>query len=170
MNETKIPLTVVSCETVSMKEVNCCSQRIKDEDSNILYIYDMPIGKAVRASMSFPGIYTTCNYNGYNLIDGGTKNNMQVEVLKKQGADKIISVSFDLDSYEPSNDFAAVVIRALDIFSLDNVKKGREKSDVACIVKTKDVSLLKIKDTKTVIQAGYNAVMEHKSEILEMLK
>jgi len=170
MSETRIPLVTVSCETVSMKEVNCCSQKIESEDNNIIYIYDMPIGKAVRASMSFPGIYTTCNYNGYNLIDGGTKNNMQVDVLKKQGADKIISVSFDLDSYKPSNDFSAVVIRALDIFSLDNVKKGREKSDIACIIKTEDTSLLKIKDTKAVIQAGYNAVMEHKEKILKILK
>lgn len=169
INETKIPLVTVTCETVSMKEVNCCSQKIENEDDDILYLYDMPIGKAVRSSMSFPGIYTTCNYQGYNLIDGGTKNNMQVDVLKKQGADKIISVSFDLDSYHPTNNFFDVVIRALDIFSLENVKKGREKSNIAAIVKTEDTSLLGIKDTKAVIQAGYDAVMEHKSEILEIL-
>ena len=165
ISETKIPLTTVTCETVSMKEVNCCSQKIQNEEKDIIYVYDMPIGKAVRASMSFPGIYTTCNYNGYNFIDGGTKNNMQVDVLKKQGADKIISVSFDLDSYKPSNNFFDVVIRALDIFSLENVKKGREKSDAACIVKTEDTSLLEIKDTKAVIKAGYDAVMAHKEEI-----
>lgn len=168
MSETKIPLVTVTCETVTMREVNCCSQKIENEDKDILYLYDMPIGKAVRASMSFPGIYTTCNYQGYNLIDGGTKNNMQVDVLKKQGADKIISVSFDLDSYQPSPKFFDVVIRALDIFSLDNVQKGRKKSDVACIVKTEDTSLLGIKDTKAVIQAGYDAVMAHKEEILNM--
>ena len=169
INETKIPLTTVSCETVSMKEVDCCSNKIKDEDKDIIYIYDMPIGKAVRASMSFPGIYTTCNYEEYNLIDGGTKNNMQVDVLKKQGADKIISVSFDLNSYVPSNNFFDVVIRALDIFSLNNVEYGRKNSDVACIVKTEDTSLLGIKDTKAVIKAGYDAVMEHKGEILDLL-
>ena len=169
INQTFIPLVTVTCETVSMKEVNCCSQKIINENEDIIYIYDMPIGKAVRSSMSFPGIYTTCNYNGYNLIDGGTKNNLQVDVLKKQGADKIISVSFDLDSYKPTNNCFDVVIRALDIFSLENVKKGRESSDVACIVKTEDTSLLGIKDTKAVIKAGYDAVMEHKREILEMI-
>lgn len=170
INETKIPLTTVTCETVSMKEVDCCSKKIPNEDADIIYVYDMPIGKAVRASMSFPGIYTTCNYKEYNFIDGGTKNNMQVDVLKKQGADKIISVSFDLDSYQPTNHFFDVVIRALDIFSLENVKKGREKSDVACIVKTENTSLLEIKDTKAVIQAGYHAVMEHKEKILQLVE
>ena len=161
---------MVSCNTVTMKEVNFCSNKIEDENENIEYIYDAPIGKAVRASMSFPGIYTTCNYNGYNLIDGGTKNNLPVEVLRKQGADKIISVSFDLNSYNPSNNFFDVVIRALDIFSLDKVLKGRKQSDVSCIVKTEDTSLLGIKDTKAVIQAGYNAVMENKDKILKLLQ
>ena len=104
------------------------------------------------------------------MIDGGTKNNLAVDVLKRQGADKIISVSFDLDSYVPSNNFFDVVIRALDIFSLDNVRKGRSESDISCIIKTEDTSLLGIKDTKLVIKAGYEAVMENKGEILKILE
>lgn len=161
---------MVSCDTVTMKEVHLSTNKIENKEKNIEYIYDVPIGVAVRASMSFPGIYTTCNYGKYNLIDGGTKNNLATNVLKKQGSDKIISVSFDLDSYVPSNNFFDVVIRALDIFSLDNVEKGRKESDVSCIIKTEDTSLLGIKDTKSVIKAGYDSVMEHKEEILKILK
>ena len=170
ISSTKIPIVMVSCDTVTMKEVNISTNKIENEDNDIEYIYDIPIGKAVRASMSFPGIYTTCNYEGYNLIDGGTKNNLAVDVLKKQGADKVICISFDLDSYTPSSNFFDVVIRALDIFSLNKVKKGRKESDVSCIVKTEDTSLLGIKDTKAVIKAGYDAVMEHKGEILKLLE
>lgn len=170
VSDTKIPIVMVSCDTVTMKEVNISTNKIENEDNDIEYIYNMPIGKAVRASMSFPGIYTTCNYEEYNLIDGGTKNNLAVDVLKKQGADKVICISFDLDSYTPSSNFFDVVIRALDIFSLDKVKKGRKESDVSCIVKTEDTSLLGIKDTKAVIKAGYDAVMEHKGEILKLLE
>lgn len=170
VSDTKIPIVMVSCDTVTMKEVNISTNKIENEDNDIEYIYNMPIGKAVRASMSFPGIYTTCNYEEYNLIDGGTKNNLAVDVLKKQGADKVICISFDLASYTPSSNFFDVVIRALDIFSLDKVKKGRKESDVSCIVKTEDTSLLGIKDTKAVIKAGYDAVMEHKGEILKLLE
>ena len=170
ISEAKIPIVMVSCDTVTMKEVHCSTNKINNESEDIEYIYNIPIGKAVRASMSFPGIYTTCNYEEYNLIDGGNKNNLQVDVLKKQGADRIISVSFDLNSYKPQNNFFDVVIRALDIFSLDNVRKGRKESDVACIVKTEDTSLLGIKDTKAVIKAGYDSVMENKEKILEILK
>ena len=58
----------------------------------------------------------------------------------------------------------------LFIFSLDKVLKGRKQSDVSCIVKTEDTSLLEIKDTKAVIQAGYNSVMENKDKILKLLQ
>lgn len=168
IKDVKIPLATVTCDTITMKECICISGKYKFKNDDIDYISDISIGKAVRASMSFPGIYTTCNFGKYNFIDGGTKNNLPVEVLRDMGADKIISVSFDLDNYKPSNKLTDVVIRALDIFSLDNVKKGRALSDVACIVKTEDTSLLEIKDTEAVIQAGYDAVMEQKEKILNL--
>ncbi len=169
ISDTKIPLATVTCDTITMKECICCSNKI-ESNNEIDYINDISVGKAVRASMSFPGIYTTCNYKEYNFIDGGTKNNLPVEVLKKMGADKIISVSFDLDEYKPTNNLFDVVIRALDIFSLDNVVKGRNISNVSCIVKTEDTTLLGISDYNAVIKAGYDAVMEHKEEILKLLK
>jgi NTE family protein len=169
MNETIIPAAFVTCDTITMKECVLVSKEYDFKDENKEYIYNVPIGKAVRASMSFPGIYTTCNYGKYNFIDGGTKNNLPVQVLKDMGADKIISVSFELDGYKPTGKIFDVVIRALDIFSLDNVKKGREESNVSCIVRTEDTSLLEIKDTEAVINAGYNAVMEHKEEILKLI-
>lgn len=169
IENTKIPIAIVTCDTISMKECVLISKDYGLKSDNIEYITDISIGKAVRASMSFPGIYTTCNFNKYNFIDGGTKNNLPVQVLKDMGAQKIISVSFDLDNYTPTGKITDVVIRALDIFSLDNVLKGREMSDVACIVKTEDTSLLEIKNINAVVQAGYKAVMEHKEEILKLI-
>ena len=152
-----------------MKECICLSKKCEYKDREIEYIDDISIGKAVRASMSFPGIFTTCNFGKYNFIDGGTKNNLPVSILRDMGADKVISVSFDLDNYKPSNSLFDVVIRALDIFSLNSVRFGREESDIACIVKTEDTGLLEISDVKSVMKAGYNAVMEDKEKILELV-
>lgn len=169
IKDVKIPLATVTCDTVTMKECICLSRKYSFKDKEIDYIYDIPLAKAVRASMSFPGIYTTCNFDKYNFIDGGTKNNLPVEILKKMGAEKTIAISFDLDDYTPSNNFFDVIIRALDIFSLESVRKGRNIADVSCIVKTEDTSLLEIQNIDSVIKAGYNAVMQHKDEI-EKLK
>ena len=168
MSECKIPLATVTCDTKSMKEVVCVSKKAKFTEKDKIYINDMDLKTAVRASMSFPGIYTTCNYKDLNLIDGGTKNNLSVQVLKDFGADKIITISFDLDSYIPTGELSDVVVRALDIFSLENVLKGREASDVSVIIKTDGTSLLEISNIEEVFKAGYNSVMEHKKELLKL--
>ena len=168
ISETKIPMAAVTCDTITMKECILISKDYNLKNEGIDYLTDISIAKAVRASMSFPGIYTTCNHEKYNFIDGGTKNNLPVEVLKQMGAEKVVSVSFELDDYTPSNRLFDVVIRALDIFSLDSVKMGRELSDVTCIVKTEDTSLLGIKNIDAVVEAGYKAIMDNKKELLKL--
>lgn len=54
------------------------------------YIYDAPIGKAVRASCSYPGVFCPCKFDGKNLIDGGVRENVPWKETKAMGADKVI--------------------------------------------------------------------------------
>jgi len=88
MNEIKIPYAIATVDTISTKECIFLSKKFDLKDDDIDYIYDAPIAKATRASMSFPGVYTPCEYGKYNFIDGGTKDNLPVKILKDMGADK----------------------------------------------------------------------------------
>ena len=49
--------------------------------------------KAVRASISIPGIFTPVKYQDYYLVDGGVVDPVPVDVAEKMGADIIIAVS-----------------------------------------------------------------------------
>ena len=49
--------------------------------------------KAVRASISIPGIFTPVKYQDYYLVDGGVVDPVPVDVVEKMGADIIIAVS-----------------------------------------------------------------------------
>ncbi len=49
--------------------------------------------KAVRASISIPGIFTPVKYQDYYLVDGGVVDPVPVDVVQKMGADIIIAVS-----------------------------------------------------------------------------
>ena len=70
---------------------------------NTKYISDMPIGKtpeitvgeACRASCSFPVVFSPCKYNGIQLIDGGTRENLPWKGLKEIGADDVWGVTFN---------------------------------------------------------------------------
>ena len=164
----KIAITTV--DTITMKECIFTSCKIKEIDDNIDYISEINIGDAVRSSMAFPGIFTPLKYKDYIFIDGGTINNLPVDVLKKMGSDKNIAISFDLNQYSPSQNIEGILIRALDIFSSPSIKKGQDLADVNIKVFNSDTSLLKIKDLQETIENGYNAVMNKKEEITALLE
>lgn len=170
LQDFKIPVAITTVDTISMKECIFLSKKFNLKDNEkIDYIYDdIEIGKAVRASMSFPGIFTTCNFGKYNFIDGGTVDNLPVQVLKDIGIDKVIGASFNLDNYNPTGKIFDVVIRAIDIFSLKDVEKARNIADVSIVIETGDTSLLEISDMNAVIQAGYDETMKHKDELLKL--
>ena len=170
LQDAKIPVAITTVDTISMKECIFLSQKYDLKNTEkVDYIYDdVKIGKAVRASMSFPGIFTTCNYGKYNFIDGGTVDNLPVKILKDIGVKKVIGASFNLDNYEPTGKIFDVVIRAIDIFSLKDVEKAREIADVSLVIETGDTSLLEISNMDAVIQSGYDETMKYKDELLKL--
>lgn len=170
MNQIKIPYAIATVDTISTKECIFLSKKMDIKSDDIDYIYDAPIATATRASMSFPGIFTPCSYDKYNFIDGGTKDNLPVKVLKDMGADKILAVSFRIDDYEPKEDIFAILLRAVDIFSLKDVRRAQKEADLALEIDAEGTSLLKIDDVDKVIKTGYDTIMNHKDEILKLLK
>ena len=159
-------LAIATVDTISMKECIFISNEIKNTNENINYITDINIGKAVRSSMAFPAIFTTSNYKEYNFIDGGTADNLPVQVLKDMGAKKTIAISFDLNKYSPSKSLEGVLIRALDIFSNPSVQKSRDLSDISIEIYNPDTSLLSMDEIEKTVENGYNAVMSQKEKIL----
>ena len=123
---TSTKIAIATVDTISMKECLFISEELKNKDKNIDYIKDITIGKAVRSSMAFPAIFTTSNYEKYNFLDGGTVDNLPVQVLKDMGATKTIAICFDLNKYTPSKSLEGVLVRALDIFSHSGVEKAKE--------------------------------------------
>lgn len=169
ISDIKMPLAIPTVDTISTKECISMSKNYNLQDDDIDYIYDIPIGTAVRASMAFPGIYTTCNFGKYNFIDGGTKDNLPVKVLKDMGAEKVIALSFDITNYTPSDNILSILLRAVDIFSLKDVRKAQKQADLAIEIQNDDTSLLQTDNIQKCFQIGYDTIMKHKEEI-EKLK
>ena len=169
MNQIKIPYAIATVDTISTKECIFLSKRFDLKDDNIDYIYDAPIATATRASMSFPGIFTPCQYGKYNFIDGGTKDNLPVKILKDMGADKTIALSFRIDDYEPKEDILAILLRTVDIFSLKDVRKAQKEADLAIEIDARGTSLLEIDDADKLMKTGYDTIMKYKKQILDLL-
>lgn len=170
MNQIKIPHAIATVDTITTKECIFLSKKFDLKNDDIDYIYDAPIGVATRASMSFPGVYTPCQYEKYNFIDGGTKDNLPVRILKDMGAEKTLALSFRIDDYEPKEDVFSVLLRAVDIFSLKDVRKAQKEADLAIEIDCSGTTLLEITDADEVVKNGYETIMNNKEEILELCK
>ena len=168
ISDVKIPLAIPTVDTISTKECISISKKGHNQREDIEYIYDIPLETAVRASMSFPGIFTTCNFNQYNFIDGGTKDNLPVQILKDMGADKTIGLSFNIDKYTPTENILKILLRAVDIFSLKDVRNAQKIADLAIEIDTQGTSLLEITDLEKCYQIGYDTIMENKEQILNL--
>lgn len=171
MNQIEIPFAITAVDTITTKECVFLSKEITGKKrDDVDYIYNAPIAVATRASMSFPGIFTPCQYGKYNFIDGGTKDNLPVKILKEMGAEKVIALSFKIDDYEPKEDIFAILLRAVDIFSLGDVREAQKEADLAIEIDCQGTTLLEIDDADKVILAGYEAIMNNKEQVLNVLK
>lgn len=170
ISDVKIPLAIATVDTISTKECIFLSQDFGMKNGEIDYLYDIPIGKVVRSSMAFPGIFTTSSIDGYNFIDGGTRDNLPVKVLKDMGADVTIALSFKLDDYDSKDEnVLGVLLRAVDIFSLKDVRAAQKEANLAIEIDAKGTSLMVIDDVDKCIDIGYKAIMDNKDKILKLI-
>lgn len=165
ISDIKIPFAIPTVDTISTKECIFLSKKFNLQNDNIDYIYDAPIGVAVRSSMSFPGIFTPCNFRNYNFVDGGTKDNLPVQILKDMGADVTLALSFKIDYYEPRENLMAILLRVVDIFSLKDVRHAQKIATVAIEIDASGTSLLEIDDIDKVIKTGYDTIINNKEKI-----
>jgi NTE family protein len=54
------------------------------------------LARALRATMSVPGIFTPVEWEGHVLVDGGLVDNLPTDVARQMGADVVIAVHFSI--------------------------------------------------------------------------
>lgn len=166
-----INLSVCTVDTLTTDE---CIFTTEDEhlvNEHIHYITGAPLETAVRASMSFPAIYTTCTYDRYNFIDGGSKDNLPVKILRDMGVGKVLAIGFDIMNYDPDEGLGGlikVIWRALDVYSIDGTRKSIKLADYAVEINNENTQLFSIDSVENTIQEGYDAIMAHKDDILRI--
>lgn len=141
----------------------------KDKDNNIEYIQEISVGKAVRASSSFPAVFNTCNVQKHAFIDGGALDNVPVEEVKKQGADKVIAVKFEEDKVDDDSSMMDIVMKTIDIMGSKIAEKNLEKSDYIIKIDTGKMGLLETKNMEKCFKYGYDTVNRNIREIKEAI-
>lgn len=103
-NELKIPLIVTATDIVTGKEI---------------VIKEGSVAKALRASISIPGIFTPVKHDEYVLADGSIINFLPVNIAREMGADIIIAVdvSSDIDNADSLINMRKAIDNIKDFFA-----------------------------------------------------
>ena len=137
----------------------------------IIYNNDINIGKAVRASCSYPGVFEPMPFENNYLIDGGIRENVPWKELKENGADKVISVVFQNEIEEKQKiNIIDSISGSIEILCHELSNYELEGADYLLKIKTKDISLLDKSKIKYLYQLGYIEAKGKINEIKKLIK
>ena len=165
IGDIKMPLLVSAVDIGESKEyifTNCASRKnIKDN-----YITEIGIGRAVRASSSFPAIFCPCEYKNHIFMDGGVLNNLPTEELKKVYTGKIISVNFESDPVYNDYDIMNIIMKTLDIMGNKLSINSLKKSDFVLTVPTDGTGLIDVDKMDICYKYGYEIAIKNIDKIM----
>lgn len=168
IGDIKMPLAIPAVDISEAKEyifTNCAPRDNIDDN----YITEIEIGKAVRASSSFPAMFCPCEFKTHMFMDGGTLDNIPIFPLKRMYDKKIIAVNFAADPVEPDSDVMDIIMRTLDIMGNKIAEKGLEQSDLILTVPTDRAGLFDIEKLDKCYKFGYDTVIQNLEQIKALL-
>lgn len=166
INQIKMPLLIPMVGLQNGTVYIASSKDVRQSTlDNIKYITDIPIGKAVRASCSFPVVFSPCKYNGIQLIDGGTRENLPWRELKRIGADEVWGIGFETIFKENDccENMIDVAERAINLQGRELANYEKSGIDKMITINLKKVSLLDSSKADKLYLIGYNQAKKIKN-------
>lgn len=123
---------------------------------NIVYVNDINIGKAVRASCSYPVVFSPCKYNNVNLVDGGIRENVPWKEVKALGADKVLSIVFDDEINNSCNkNLVEIAGRSISLIGRELSNYELSGADYIIRIRSDKVGLLDMSKIDELYNMGY---------------
>lgn len=123
--------------------------------------------EAMRASSSFPSVYSPVEIDGKVIVDGGLVNNYPIEILKTKDVDYVIGVNVQ-GKLRSSEQLASAPDILMQIAGYQMYKGIDEKAKITDLYIKPEVSKyndFSFDDANEIIQAGEVAASKHLKEI-----
>ena len=164
----KMPLVIPAVDIAEAKEyifTNCAPRNnVNDE-----YITEISIGKAIRASSSFPAYFCPCEYKKHIFMDGGVLDNTPILPLKRICKHKVMAVNFEADPVEENCDVMDIIMKTLDIMGNKIVEESFKQSDLVLTVPTDRAGLFDIEKMDKCYKFGYDTTMKNIDKIKKLI-
>ena len=170
ISDIKMPLVIPAVDIQDYTEYIFTNNIPKEKTDNIEYITDIPIGRAVRASSSFPAIFCPCDFKKHKFLDGGVLDNIPVSEVKKQGANKVIAVKFKADEINEKSNMMDIAMRTIDIMGNKISEKNLNSSDYILTIETIPIGLLDTKNIDDCFKCGYETTINNIKTIKDIIE
>ncbi len=129
------------------------------------------VAKVVSASCAVPGVFCPVVYENMNLVDGGVRNNVPVDVVRKMGANVVFAVDVNHLRGQGTDSLSAVGVlsQSISIMMQSKVDQTLEMADLIFKPRLEQFSPLKIEGVEQMIEIGYNTVIKNKDKIFKIL-
>ena len=167
IGDINMPLAIPAVDIQESKEYifTNCAPRNNPNDN---YITEIGIGKAIRASSSFPAVFCPCEFKNHMFMDGGALDNVPVMPLKRICDKKIMAVNFEADPVEEDSDVMDIIMKTLDIMGNKIAENGLEESDLILTVPTDRAGLFDVEKLDKCYKFGYDTVIKNLDKIKMM--
>lgn len=169
VSDIKMPIVIPAVDVQDSKEyifTNSIPEGMKDKNK---YITDISIGKAIRASSSFPVAFNPCIYEKHKFLDGGILDNFPTTEVKKQGVDKVLTVNFMADEIDEDSNIMDIVMRSIDIMGNKVSEENVKNSDMMLTIQTDKTGLLEVEKLDDCYKYGYRQTINNIDKIINMI-
>ena len=142
-NDLPIPFACVATDLVSGK-------------SHVFH--DGPLGLALRATMSIPGLFTPVRTGNHIYADGGLLNNIPVDVARDMGANVVLGIHLETTSLKPDASLSGVAVLSESVSVMIAANELRSiEADLLVTVPLQKYKSLDYNKADEIIKAGYDA-------------
>lgn len=170
ISDIKMPIVIPTVDVQDSKKYIITNKIPEKSSPNTEYINNIDIGKAIRASSSFPVVFSPCEYNKHRFLDGGILDNFPTTEVKKQGVDKTITVNFKADDIDENSNIMDIVMRTIDIMGNKISEENISNSDMVLTIQTDKTGLLETEKLDECYKYGYRQTIEQIDKIKEIIK
>ena len=138
----------------------CVATRLQTGQAEVLASGNL--ARALRASMSVPGVFTPVQWNGHALVDGGLVNNLPVDVARAMGPEVVIGVHFDLPlpPEKRLHSLDSVLMQSVSVVVANNEREALRSADLILAPSLTGIGGIDVAHADELIQRGYQAAQQ----------
>lgn len=166
--QVNIPCAIPAVDIIDGKIVYFCSRKI---NRNTTYYDDVPeivyngrLSSIVRASTAFPAAFSPKRIGNHLLIDGGTRVNSPVTILKdiREHNEKILVVYFEkIDNNREPHNIIDTALKSFDIMGHEINEWQIKQADYMLDIESRNISLLDVSKIDYMVTLGYRTMKSY---------